>query len=221
MRNRASIAALAASLLAFAAADAQALSLKLTDLSGDADQVIVNDDDGDDAVGFMNPFGGFSFTIAGGTSSNYPPEASLFAQFLARSDGAASASFALSDTGFTLGGTDRLANFLTGLTSNSDPNEGRLVTVSSYADASNNLFGTDTLLGSISGGVDAGTFANLLDFDEPFSLTHVITITHEGGGTSNGDADTDVAPVPLPAAAWMLAGALGGLGALSRKRRKA
>ena len=79
-------------------------------------------------------------------------------------------------------------------------------------------------------GADGMSMSNLYSFALPAAgsmgdveATFVSTFGSGFRGfavTFNGEAP-EVAPVPLPAAAWLLAGALGGLGAFGRMRRKA
>jgi hypothetical protein len=55
------------------------------------------------------------------------------------------------------------------------------------------------------------------------SITDVFfdTVKIESGANAFEFANLEVAPVPLPAAGWMLLAGLGGLGAVARRRRKA
>ncbi len=82
---------------------------------------------------------------------------------------------------------------------------------------------TETLLFAINGGTLAQyTFADL----SAASFTNVLSASfHYDDGASTAEqfylASADVTPVPLPAALPMLAAAMGGLGFLARRRRKA
>ena len=76
--------------------------------------------------------------------------------------------------------------------------------------ASASSFGTSPFALSSTGGLNA---------TGPFSLAIGVKITRSGAGTTAGSLNGDIAPVPLPAAAWLLCSGLAGLGAMARRRR--
>jgi hypothetical protein len=87
-------------------------------------------------------------------------------------------------------------------------NDGDLVNLSVFG-AFSNLLGSINIVGD--GPVDLAGFGAIgsLNFDD----------SSTGRGFTYRDFTFDVAPIPLPASAWLLLGALGGLGALARRKR--
>ena len=57
-------------------------------------------------------------------------------------------------------------------------------------------------------------------FSDEFANVSSVTFSTGGGGNVRID-DLSAAPVPLPAAGWLLLGGLGAIGALRRRRRAA
>lgn len=115
------------------------------------------------------------------------------------------------------------------------------------ADGNKELTVTEIVAGSFTGIIIGGfPFARVYDkiLDLPFDLfVDPVTLKHSGAdpnhsgwtfGTSNQPGTlywtesawsytvtSDAAPIPLPAAGWMLLGALGGAAAYARKRKQA
>jgi hypothetical protein len=89
-----------------------------------------------------------------------------------------------------------------------------------YGDATNTLFGTGTTLaslGAFSGGAFSGSNSTRAEFNGPYSLTQVATITHPGSGTTSYDIQTTI---PVPATLGLIGIGLVGLGVVGRRRRQ-
>ncbi|MGZ4963511.1 MAG: hypothetical protein ACXWKG_08040 [Limisphaerales bacterium] len=94
------------------------------------------------------------------------------------------------------------------------------VSVQTYADASNALFGQGTLLtshGPFSGGAFASTVSTGFSGGNPFSLTEVATITHTQNGVTSFNEELRVPDAGLTLA--LLGSSLIGLAAFSRSRK--
>lgn len=212
--------------VALSAGRADALSIKLVDLNGMDPDLIVADNgllDLDSTAGSMTlvnlGFAGFttSTSIAGATTG---PVDELFGQLFAMSTtGGVGIRLYVSETGFSAGSAGGSYEFA--LTSN--PGAQADVTVRSFVNGSNTLFATETEIGSVSSsdrisGKEDG--AGLLGLTGPYSVTHMIEVTHAVAAMSNGDAQY-VSSVPVPAAFPMLLGGVAGLAAFGRRRRGA
>ena len=100
----------------------------------------------------------------------------------------------LSDTGFN--GTGGLISFLHQI---GGTVTGGSVSVKTYFDASNTLFGTGTLLSSFAFGTSP--FSNAatgvgLSLLTPYSLTQVVTLTLGGGGIASFNSELQATPIP-------------------------
>jgi hypothetical protein len=83
-------------------------------------------------------------------------------------------------------------------------------------------FGTVSPAGTVANGASSGYYQSISLFQK--SPTTVFALFNDSA-TSDTDFDDmvvrmDVAPVPLAAAAWLLIGGLGGLGAVARRKSK-
>jgi hypothetical protein len=83
-------------------------------------------------------------------------------------------------------------------------------------DGSGSLLGTFTLLGNAQNGCSDTTFCNWAQALLNFNGVAKSIMFGDAAGVAMFD-NIQVAPVPLPAAAWLLLSALGGLGLLRRK----
>jgi hypothetical protein len=131
------------------------------------------------------------------------------------------------DTGYTLPSTGliSLSGLLGGLTTGT-------VNYKSYIDTNNTPFGTQQLIGEVTGGGGGGGgsltgFASTVDSSiaytspSPFSMTTQVTITHGGGGGFTSFNAIGGAVVPEPGVLGLMGLGLGLLGIASlRQRRK-
>lgn len=122
----------------------------------------------------------------------------------------------LSDDGFLLPALTGFGTFAIGGTAANN------ITWASYIDPGNTLFAQTDLIGSSSSGNGAfsDTLGSALGLTGPFSMTTVITITHNGRAqVTSFDANTQVA-APEPATLSVLGGGLLALGAFARRLRR-
>ena len=135
---------------------------------------------------------------------------------LVSSTGAGTLTIELSEVGFTANPPSSVQGFemlLTGIT-------GGTVTVDYFIDLGNNLFGTATSLGSLSGtGVIGESDSIALIPSSPYSLTIVATIIHTG--TAVTSLDTQLNAVPEPGTIFLFGSGLMGLAAWRMRKNKA
>lgn len=201
---------------------ADALTIRLTDNVNGSSVLTLNDGDNDGVVNFTGGYGGFALTLASGVVQGFPPIDTLFGNLTAALlDGVGSADITLEvshwfDNTGTIPGTAPLEltqdlNVLTGAGG-----------VETFYNAGNNLFGTDTSLNDImsTGASASAHIVTPVDLNS-YTITHVINLsTTSASGAVQGSATT-VAPVPVPAAGFLLIAALGGLGLMSRRKAAA
>ena len=130
------------------------------------------------------------------------------------STGAGSITVGMSETGLTdIGGLVEMV--VTGTLS-----AGGSMTWALYVDASNTAHNEATLVassGTLTGSV-ANTYNGIIDVDEPFSATLVVTLTADRGGVSFS-SDTGV-NVPEPSVVMLIGVGLLGMGIVASRRRK-
>lgn len=131
----------------------------------------------------------------------------------------------LSETGFTTPDALNAFDFSAGATLN-----GMTATVTAYADNTNALYGTGTLLGSSpiwqdpnSNDNAAAAFSFNSQFAantaQPFSLTLIATLSNPSGlRSATVSGALNYAPVPIPAAVWLFGSALAGMGIIGRRK---
>ena len=115
-----------------------------------------------------------------------------------------------------------LNSFLSQLTGNFN-NGVTSTTLETYISNSNTMFGTDTLLNSLSAASSPfATFgSNSTVTTDPFSITEVITVTTSGKATINFDGSIAVAPeIDARSGAAAIALLLGVLGLAGERRRR-
>lgn len=94
---------------------------------------------------------------------------------------------------------------------------GGTVSVNTYYDTTNALFGTGTMIGDLGpygGGFSGTAWSGNLPGTSPFSLTTIAHITHSKGDTTSFDAEVSV---PEPSTLLLLGSGLLGIGVLGRK----
>jgi hypothetical protein len=164
------------------------------------------------AVGYGGPIGTFLINITGGLSKPIIGEPGTMLDLFSVnvSGGTGTLTIALTDTDFFRGGAGFL-NFNIGGTTDGT------ISAQAYMDAGNAEFGTGTLLGSMTSAgpafshTSAGTTVNTTD---PYSLTLVATVTHDGFGISSFDANV----VPEPSMLALMSLGLIGLGFAGRRK---
>ncbi|HTW75840.1 MAG TPA: VPLPA-CTERM sorting domain-containing protein [Steroidobacteraceae bacterium] len=97
----------------------------------------------------------------------------------------------------------------------SEPNSGSLDSVLITNAYTNELFDLSVQVSGSTSGGPGGSFSALVD--PVLTLDSTWLADHPGYSL---EFSSNVSPVPLPAAAWLLLSGLGGLGAVARKKRK-
>ncbi|MAU53308.1 MAG: hypothetical protein CMN17_13305 [Roseovarius sp.] len=224
--SKSALGALAAGIMSLAPVGAQALTVEFDDSStAGVDSTL----SGSGSVGTLSTsVGTYSLLAFSASSFDLATESELNSVSLDISGGVAGSTLTIrvSDTGYSGGAAAPLISQLffdvngTAL--------GDTISISSYVDDSDTLFGTGTQIGSTITATNTsgsssfswgGTELGSLALSPTFSITQIIEITPSSNRTSF-DAKT-VAAVPLPAGGLLLLTALGGVAALRRKRKAA
>ena len=226
------IAAAAAAALLSAPMSAEALTLRITD-SDTGTVTSIADGGGGDLDGLANGIITATALVVGNAtvsiSSAFETDATGVSKLILNvTQAIASAGGNLfidaSHTGFGGAAATPLVSNLSFVMNASNLSTGGSLLGGGFSDTSNALFGLADAIGTVPGTVTGtGLGDGIVEKDgavlgDPFSLTILTDVV--AGTTGSYDA-TIIAAVPVPAAGFLLIGALGGLGFASRRKKKA
>lgn len=201
-----------------------AMALPILELFDGTNKVTINDNSGSDllptdagAVVYSGSIGSFTLNVTTGITKPYIGAADypiLDLNSVTVSGGSGTLTIKWTEKDFTLPDTiPGFVSFIGGSTTGA-------VTLDTYLDMNNLIFGTDTPLSQL------GLF-NTLGFsdddqvvinpNEPFSLTIVARITHDNAGDVTS-FNAGISPVPEPATMLLLGAGLIGIAAFGRKK---
>ena len=181
------------------------------------------DTNGDGFVAFLGLVGAFDINFTAGTSkpaigSAQWPQIHLtslnITSWWGGAAGLNTVKIEITDTDFSLSGTTkRISTDVGGVL-------GGNMTLATYVDNSNTAFGQGTNVGSMSysNGAFSGSTSGVASLTNPYSMTMVAMITHNGSGVVSS-LDSSVA-VNEPGTLALLGIGLVGLGFASRKRQR-
>ena len=215
----------AGALVAVAPFAAQAATITIMDLSGGDADVVIADTGVLTGAGVAGSFSsGMTFNVT--VTPLESPGQSLLNTVSVTTSGAGKIGILVSEDDFNEGGGTQDSNLRFSLSATS---VGYELTGIGYVDAGNGI-------GSMSDVVGAGTiafstpftagFESDVEYDTAalpglFSMTSYFTVEHDSARDITSFDATQIAAVPLPAAGFLLFGALGGLAAMRRRRKAA
>jgi hypothetical protein len=198
---------------------AQANAVPQLRLISGADVVTVSDADADGVVSYnggvgswaMNVTYGFSKPLLGNSSMPY---LDLFSANMSSAGGASVLTLLLTDTGFDPISTSNVIAAIGGTTAGT-------VSYKAYADASNTAFGLGTLLASVdstTGPEFSGASGATLSMANPFSLTLLVTIAHDGSRPWQMTSLDASVQVPEPSSLLLIGAGLLAIAFVARRR---